>query len=142
LTHRDYAQSCIFVTAHLEHGAINLNWDSLVQPQQTIAVYMGVHGIDKLCSELIDHGMQRTMPAALIQQGTTPSQRVFTGTLESLPRVIKNRAIKPPTLIIIGEVVRLQEKLAWFAPGLIEETAGSHTEDATASLQAGSPSSP
>ena len=116
LTHRDYAQSCVFVTGHLKGDSINLNWGSLIQPQQTIVVYMGLVGLADLCSELIRKGMQRTMPAALVQQGTTVQQRVFTGTVESLPGIIRDQAIEPPTLVIIGEVVKLQESLAWFRP--------------------------
>ena len=116
LTHRDYAQSCIFVTGHLKDGSMDLNWPALVQPSQTIAVYMGLHGLDVLCRELIAHGMPETMPAALIQQGTTPQQRVFTGTLASLPGIIKTHEVMAPTLVIVGEVVKLHHKLKWFEP--------------------------
>jgi len=116
LTHRDYAQSCIFVTGHLKDGSMNLNWDALVQPKQTIAVYMGTHGLDILCRELIGHGLAEDTPAAIVQQGTTPKQRVYTATLKSLPEIPKNNEVKPPTMIIIGEVVKLHEKLAWFVP--------------------------
>ena len=116
LTHRDYAQSCIFVTGHLKDGSMDMNWEALVQPRQTIAVYMGIQGLDVLCSQLIRHGMPETMPAALVQQGTTQHQRVFTGTLKSLPDIPKTNEVRPPAMIIIGEVVRLHEKLAWFVP--------------------------
>lgn len=116
LTHRDYAQSCVFVTGHLKDGSIDLNWENLVQPHQTIAVYMGIHGVGILCKELIGHGMPKKMPVALIQQGTLPKQRVFTGSLDTLPGIIEHHEIKPPTLAIVGEVVRLHKKLAWFEP--------------------------
>jgi uroporphyrin-III C-methyltransferase/precorrin-2 dehydrogenase/sirohydrochlorin ferrochelatase len=121
LTHRDYAQSCIFVTGHLKDGSMDLNWPALVQPNQTIAVYMGLHGLDVLCRELIAHGMPEVMPAALIQQGTTPQQRVFTGTLASLPEIIKTHEVRPPTLVIVGEVVKLHNKLKWFEPSDVLE---------------------
>lgn len=116
LTHRDYAQACIFVTGNLKDGSMNLNWDALVQPQQTIVVYMGLVGLDILCHELIAHGLAATLPAALIQQGTTRHQRVLIGTLATLPEIIKNTEVHAPTLIIIGEVVKLHGKLAWFNP--------------------------
>ena len=68
LTHRDYAQSCLFVTGHLKDGSMNLNWQTLVQPQQTLAVYMGTHSLDILSHKLIKYGMKKSMPAAIIQQ--------------------------------------------------------------------------
>jgi uroporphyrin-III C-methyltransferase/precorrin-2 dehydrogenase/sirohydrochlorin ferrochelatase len=117
LTHRDYAQSCVFVTGHLKDGSMDLNWAALVQPGQTIAVYMGLHGLEVLCRELIAHGMPETMPAALIQQGTTLNQRVITGTLTTLPQTVRDQQVHPPTLVIVGEVVKLHEKLNWFNPG-------------------------
>ena len=116
LTHRDFAQSCIFVTGHLKDGTMNLNWNALIQPKQTIAVYMGTHGLELLCGELIKRGLPESMPAAIIQQGTTQQQRVYIGTLKTLPEIPKQHEIKPPSMIIIGEVVKLHEKLAWFEP--------------------------
>jgi len=116
LTHRDYAQSCIFVTGQLKDGSVDLNWPMLVQPRQTIVVYMGLLGVEVLCRELIAHGMNAAMPAALIEQGTTPHQRVLAGTLTTLPDMVKKAEARAPTLIIIGEVVQLHNKLAWFEP--------------------------
>jgi len=114
LTHRDYAQSCVFITGHLQEGKLTLNWDALVQPGQTIAVYMGVGAVKVLCSELIAHGMNPSTPVAIIQQGTTETQRTFTGTLETLPQIVETEVIEPPSMLIIGEVVKLREKLAWY----------------------------
>ncbi len=116
LTHRDYAQSCVFVTGHLKDDSLDLNWDALVQPQQTIVVYMGLVGVDRLCHELIAHGLNADLPAALIQQGTTRQQRVFIGSLQTLPGIVAESEVHAPTLIIIGEVVKLHDKLAWFGP--------------------------
>ncbi len=116
LTHRDYSQSVVFVTGHLQDGSVNLNWKALAQPRQTIVFYMGLHGIDILCRELVTHGLPASMPAALIEQGTTPKQHVYVGTLDSLPDIVRRSDIHAPTLIIVGEVVRLHEKLAWFKP--------------------------
>jgi uroporphyrin-III C-methyltransferase/precorrin-2 dehydrogenase/sirohydrochlorin ferrochelatase len=116
LTHRDYAQSVVFVTGHMQDGSMNLNWRALAQPRQTIVFYMGLVGVDVLCRELTAHGLPAATPAALIQQGTTPQQRVLTGTLETLPGIVREGGVKAPTLIIIGEVVRLRERLKWFEP--------------------------
>lgn len=115
LTHRDFAQSCVFVTGHLKDGGMDLNWQALVQPRQTIAIYMGVHGVEPLCEGLIAHGMRQDMPAALIERGTMPQQRVLIGTLATMPGIVKAGEVQPPSLLIVGEVVRLHEKLAWFA---------------------------
>jgi uroporphyrin-III C-methyltransferase / precorrin-2 dehydrogenase / sirohydrochlorin ferrochelatase len=114
LTHRDYAQSVTFVTGHLKDGSMNLNWPMLAQPSQTIVFYMGLVGLPVICHELQRHGVAADMPIALIQQGTTHMQRVFTGTLESIQEIVEREKPKPPTLIIVGRVVELQEKLAWF----------------------------
>jgi uroporphyrin-III C-methyltransferase / precorrin-2 dehydrogenase / sirohydrochlorin ferrochelatase len=116
LTHRDYAQSCVFVTGHLKDGSMDLDWQALTRPRMTVVVYMGLQGLPILCRKLMENGLAAETSAAVIQQGTTASQRVVTGTLETLPRLAAAAALKAPTLIIIGEVVRLRDKLAWFEP--------------------------
>ncbi len=116
LTHRDYAQSCMFVTGHLKDGSVDLNWPLLATPNQTVVIYMGLVGLPSICKNLIAHGVMETMPIALIEQGTTQRQRVFTGQLCDFSESIKDQSIKAPTLIIIGEVVSLQQNLAWFKP--------------------------
>jgi uroporphyrin-III C-methyltransferase/precorrin-2 dehydrogenase/sirohydrochlorin ferrochelatase len=116
LTHRDHAQSCMFVTGHLKDGTMNLDWDALARPRQTVVVYMGLHGLDTLCAKLIEHGMPETTPIAIVQHGTQPTQRVITGTLKTLPAIAEREKPQAPTLIIVGGVVTLREKLAWFHP--------------------------
>ncbi|MFO7604622.1 MAG: siroheme synthase CysG [Gammaproteobacteria bacterium] len=116
LTHRDYVQSCTFVTGHLKDGSINLNWPALAQPTQTVVFYMGLQGVETICRELIAHGRDPGTPAALVEQGTTQNQRVHVGDLTTLPGLVHERDVKPPTLIIVGEVVELHKKLAWFEP--------------------------
>ena len=116
LTHRDYAHTCVFITGQLKDGSMDLNWDTLIQPKQTIAVYMGIVGLEVLCQGLIARGLPETLPAALIQQGTTPQQKVYIGDLATLPDIIRKHDITPPTIIIIGEVVKLHESLSWFEP--------------------------
>jgi uroporphyrin-III C-methyltransferase/precorrin-2 dehydrogenase/sirohydrochlorin ferrochelatase len=114
LTHRDYAQSCIFVTGHLKNGSAGLDWPALVRPNQTIAVYMGVGGLAPICAGLIEHGLASETPAALVERATLPEQRVIEGTLESLPEIALKENIRPPAILIVGEVVRLRPRLAWF----------------------------
>ncbi|VAX14412.1 Precorrin-2 oxidase @ Sirohydrochlorin ferrochelatase activity of CysG / Uroporphyrinogen-III methyltransferase [hydrothermal vent metagenome] len=116
LTHRDYVQSCMFVTGHLKDGSSDLNWKAIAHSSQTIVFYMGLHSISNLCSKLMEHGMPETMPAALVEKGTTQDQRVHIGTLETLPQLVKDKKVKPPTLIIVGEVVNLHKKLDWYKP--------------------------
>lgn len=114
LTHRDYAQSVRFITGHLKDGTSNLPWQDLVAPAQTLVFYMGLVGLPTICAELIRHGRAASTPAALVQQGTTRHQRVFTGTLADLPELVARHEVHAPTLIIVGEVVQLRDKLAWF----------------------------
>lgn len=114
LTHRDYAQSVRFVTGHLKNNTTDLPWKDLVSPAQTLVFYMGLIGLPIICSELIRHGRGADTPAALIQQGTTSNQRVFTGTLANLPQLVAEHEVHAPTLVIVGEVVTLRDKLKWF----------------------------
>jgi uroporphyrin-III C-methyltransferase/precorrin-2 dehydrogenase/sirohydrochlorin ferrochelatase len=116
LTHRDYAQACLFVTGNLKDGTMNLDWEALARPRQTVVVYMGLHGLDMLCAELVKHGMPETTPIAIVQQGTTLNQRVITGTLATLPGIAEREKPQAPTLIIVGGVVTLHDKLKWFHP--------------------------
>ena len=114
LTHRDHAQSVRFITGHLRSGKMDLNWPELVQPNQTLVFYMGLSGMEAICQGLKDHGLDASTPAALIEKGTTDKQQVFVGDLDSLPSIVRQAGAKAPTLIIVGHVVSLQSKLAWF----------------------------
>ncbi len=104
------------MTGHLRDGTVNLNWPALVQPQQTVVFYMGLKGMEVIFAELIKHGMAPTTPVALVEQGTTPRQQVWCGTLESLPGRLAGEDVRAPTLIIVGSVVTLHDKLKWFQP--------------------------
>ncbi|OEC43174.1 uroporphyrinogen-III C-methyltransferase [Pseudomonas sp. 1D4] len=114
LTHRDHAQSVRFVTGHLKDGSSDLPWADLTSPGQTLVFYMGLVGLPIICEQLVRHGRSADTPAALVQQGTTRNQRVFTGTLGSLPQLVAEHDVHAPTLVIVGEVVKLRDQLAWF----------------------------
>lgn len=114
LTHRDYSQSVRFITGHLKDGTHDLPWTEFVFEKQTLVFYMGLTGLPVICSELISAGRSPETPIALVQQGTTIHQKTFVGTLANMPDLIKSEKIKPPTIIIIGDVVKLHKKLAWF----------------------------
>lgn len=121
LTHRDHAQSCLFVTGHLKDGTVDLNWPALANENQTLAIYMGLVGLPSICENLVTHGLSEATPIALIEQGTTQHQRVFTATLATMVDKIKGRDIHAPTLIIVGSVVSLHSSLAWFKPSTNSE---------------------
>lgn len=114
LTHRDCAQSCLFVTGHLKDGSCELDWPALARPRQTVVIYMGLGGLGGICTQLIAHGLAPSTPAAVVQQGTTLDQRVVAGTLADLNGRVVEAGLRSPCLIIVGEVVRLRTQLAWF----------------------------
>lgn len=113
LTHRDYAQACTFVTGHRREGETRLDWARLSHPSETVVVYMGVAQAPDICRQLIEHGRLPDTPVAVVEQATTRQQRVRTGTLAELPALIERHGIRSPALIIIGDVVRLHDKLRW-----------------------------
>ena len=114
LTHRDYAQSCIFVTGHRKDGTVNLNWNLLTQPNQTLIFYMGLLGLEHICASLIEHNMSPDTPIALIMHGTLADQKVIVSDLSHIATKVQDEDIKPPTLLIVGKVVELYNKLQWY----------------------------
>jgi len=114
LTHRDHAQSCIFTTGHLKDGTLDLDWTALARPNQTVVIYMGLGALQEITRQLILHGMPVDTPAAIIEKGTTVRQRVMTGTLASLPEQVRGLGLESPSLIIVGQVVTLNQRLQWF----------------------------
>ena len=114
LTHRDHAQACVFVTGHLKDGSCDLDWPALARPRQTVVIYMGLGALAEICAQLIAHGLRPDTPAAVVQQGTTLEQRVVSATLADLNACVVEAGLRSPCLIIVGEVVRLRDELAWF----------------------------
>lgn len=124
LTHRDHAQVCMFVTGHGKGGALDLDWGALLLPHQTVAIYMGLRHIEDLTAQFIARGADPQLPAAVIDNGTRVNQRVVTGTLQTLAGKVREAGLRGPSIIIIGTVVTLRDKLNWYVP------AQRHTQSA------------
>jgi uroporphyrin-III C-methyltransferase/precorrin-2 dehydrogenase/sirohydrochlorin ferrochelatase len=114
LTHRDHAQACVFVTGHGKDEKLGLDWEALIRPGQTIVIYMGLSMLPKLVKEYCAHGGAADMPAAIVEKGTQPDQRVVSGPVAELPSLATKAGLGPPSLIIIGTVVTLRGDLAWY----------------------------
>ncbi|WP_429077776.1 siroheme synthase CysG [Aeromonas veronii] len=112
LTHRDHAQSVRFVTAHGKGGARDLDWPLLAKDRQTLVFYMGLSSCATIREQLLAHGKAGNTPVALIERGTQPCQRVIRGTLDELPALAVG--VESPALIMVGSVVTLADRLAWF----------------------------
>jgi uroporphyrin-III C-methyltransferase len=115
LTHRDHASSVVFATGHIREGGVAPDWTALARPRQTVVVYMGLGNLPVICRELVAHGLPPDTPAAVVEQATTPGQRVVTGTLLTLPTLARAQEVAAPALVVVGEVVRLHEPLGWYA---------------------------
>ena len=114
LTHRDYSQSCTFITGHEKNGELNINWNNLTNENQTIVIYMGLNSLPTIAQNLIDSGMRKNMPIALVQEGTTENQKVVVSTISRVNTKILKTNIQSPVIIIIGEVVKLRKTIKWF----------------------------
>ncbi|EOW9161914.1 uroporphyrinogen-III C-methyltransferase [Vibrio cholerae] len=112
LTHRDYAQSALFVTGHLKAQAEDLDWSTLARGKQTLVIYMGLSNAAAIAEQLQLHGRQASTPVAIIERGTQVNQQVLIGTLQTLPSLASQA--QSPALIVVGEVVALSAKLHWF----------------------------
>lgn len=114
LTHRDLARACTFATGHFHDGSCDLDWTSLARPDQTVVIYMGVGAVAVIAEQLTAHGLPPDTPVAVVRHATLPHQTTVVGTLQSITQAVKTEGIRPPALLIIGEVVRLRERLNWF----------------------------
>lgn len=114
LTHRDHAQSVRFVAGHLKAGSVDHDWKTFLSPTETLVFYMGLVGLPIICEQLLAHGRAPDTPVALVEHGTQEDQRVLVGTLTSIAGIVAMEQPKAPTLIIVGDVVKLHGDLAWF----------------------------
>jgi uroporphyrin-III C-methyltransferase len=114
LTHRDHAQTCLFVTGHLKNGSADLDWPALARPRQTVVIYMGLGALAHICEQLQRHGLPADHPVAVVQQGSTADQRVVVATLADLPQRVADAGLVSPCLTIVGTVVALRQQLDWF----------------------------
>ncbi|WP_238364467.1 siroheme synthase CysG [Mesobacterium pallidum] len=113
LTHRDHAQSAVFVTGHGKDGMLELDWQVLIRKGQTAAIYMGLGNLPALIDGFLTRGVPADMPVAVIENGTLPTQKVATGTLADIEGAVADQQIKGPAVIIVGSVVRLRDTLNW-----------------------------
>jgi len=121
VTHRDLSSSFAIVTGHMRAGKDDsIRWESLAKGIDTLAIYMGVGNLPYICEQLTKHGRSETTPVALIHWGTTEAQETITGTLETIVKIANDAEIENPSMIVVGEVVKLREKIQWF------EQAGLH----------------
>ena len=118
LTHRDHAQACVFVTGHAKDGRLTLDWVTLLQPKQTLAIYMGLAVLPQLVADFIANGADPNLPVAIVDNGTRPDQTVVTGTIATIAEKVAGLGLKGPSMIIVGTVVTLRDKLGWFKPAL------------------------
>ena len=113
LTHRGLSKGVHFVTGHMAgDGELDLDWDRLADPDMTLVVYMGLMRIDRICRNLIEAGLPTDTPAAAIQNGTLPTQKVITATLAKLPGEIIEADLSAPTLFVVGAVAAFAGTLA------------------------------
>ncbi|MCH7743584.1 MAG: uroporphyrinogen-III C-methyltransferase [Proteobacteria bacterium] len=126
LTHRDYADSVAFITGHRKNnGDLDIPWSSLVNDRQTLVFYMGLSSLPLICAQLQSHGLRHDTPAAAVQQGTSEDQRLVVSRLNNLAAEVNEAQLRSPTLIIIGQVVQLAEKLHWFGdPAITSRQTG------------------
>lgn len=112
LTHRDHAQTVTFTTGHLRDGSVNLDWEALARPHQTVVIYMGMGALEIICRELIAHGLPASTPAAVVHAATTPRQRIVTSPLGTLPDLTREAGLRTPSLIVIGSVVDMYDRVS------------------------------
>lgn len=114
LTHRDHAQSVRFVAGYLKGDSVDHDWTQFLSTTETLVFYMGLVGLPQICSGLVGAGRSADTPVALVERGTRSEQRVLTGTLSNIEAIVEREKPAAPTLIIVGDVVRLHGELAWF----------------------------
>jgi uroporphyrinogen III methyltransferase/synthase len=116
VTHRGIASSFAVITGHKasDRGEPRISWDKLATGADTLIILMGMRNLPEIVDQLIKHGRSPSTPIAVVTQGTTPRQKCLVGTLEDIVAKVKLENLKPPSVIIVGEVVQLRKYLRWF----------------------------
>lgn len=116
VTHRDHNSVVSFITGHEDPTKENshIDWSKLAHNEATLVFLMGVGQLSEIAKKLIKNGMEASIPVAVISWGTWPKQKTFTGTLENIAKVVQENQVKPPAIIVVGKVVSLRDKIAWF----------------------------
>ncbi len=115
VTHREYSSSFAFVAGHRKNfEEDNIKWEWLAKGVDTLAIYMGVKNLPFIQKKLVDFGKSKETPVAVINWGTLCKQKTVVGTLENISEIVKLEKIENPCMIIVGEVVRMREKIKWF----------------------------
>lgn len=122
ITHRDYASSVTIVTGHKGHACTTpeVNWEALANLGGTLVVLMGVHALPHFTQRLAAAGLKRDTPAAVIQEGSTPKQRIVTGTLATIAKQAVNAGFSSPAITVIGAVAQLSDILHWYKAGQLQ----------------------
>lgn len=122
LTHRDHACALVLATGHLRDGqGLDMDWPMLARARQTVVLYMGVNNLPEICRQLQAHGLPGHTPAALVEKATLPDERCITGTVAELPALALRHQVRPPALIMIGEVVSVRAQLMPALPAVAAE---------------------
>jgi len=116
VTHRDYVSSLHIISGHAKNNETpKINYNALVRTNGTLVFLMGVTAVEEICKGCIAAGMSKDMPAAIVENATTSKQRKFVGTVETLPVIVRENAVKSPATIIIGMVCGLSGRYDWFS---------------------------
>ncbi|WP_201544615.1 siroheme synthase CysG [Psychrobacter sp. H7-1] len=126
LTHRDYAQSVRFVTGFLKSGEPNTGFAALTNPNETVIFYMGLHSLERLTKGLMDAGRSPQTPIAIISQASMPTQQVMTATLQDIVAKHEANPLPTPALLIVGEVAKLHDELAWYGEHIVNTDQQAH----------------
>jgi uroporphyrin-III C-methyltransferase len=122
VTHRDFASSFAIVTGHMREGKDDtIKWESLAKGIDTLAIYMGVGNLPYICAQLLKYGRNPSTPVALVNMGTFEAQKTVVGTLETIVTIVEEQKIANPSMIIVGEVVRMREKIKWFENKVLDQ---------------------
>ena len=117
LTHRDHSSAVAFITGHEadDKQKSGIDWAALARFQGTLVFYMGVENLDSISNELITHGMNKNMPAAVVADATLPSQRIVTATISTIAKTCIKENVSPPAILIVGRTAQPDQRLNWFA---------------------------